>query len=78
MLELQKILKMKDFFVKIFEISGKKFAFRKNVCIPEKFFFWGGAWNGRGPKFWNIPPTGNRLARPCVYVIQIHVDLHKL
>ena len=35
--------------------------------FPSKFLlsgkkFWGGPWNGRGPKFWNTP---NRLARPC-------------
>jgi hypothetical protein len=29
--------------------SGKIFAFRKK--------FLGGAWEGRGPKFWNTPPN---------------------
>jgi hypothetical protein len=61
---------MKDFFAENFAKDFGNFCFRKNNVdlpprrehFPEKFLlsgknFWGGPWEGRGPKFWNTPPN---------------------
>jgi hypothetical protein len=72
MLELQKFLKMKDFFAENFGNFWKKVVLRKIsgtfvFDIFRKIFLGALEWKGAQIlEFTPPPPTGNRLARPCV------------
>ena len=47
--------------------------FRKNFCFPENFF--GGALEWKGVRILEYtPPTGNRLARPCLSPVILSPD----